>query len=616
MAYTLKLTNGRILLNLSDQKTDALTTSLTLIGKNVPSYGTFFNENLIYLLENFASPNQPRSPLVGQLWYDSAKGRMFVYNQTNQFKPVGGPVVSATPPASPVTGDLWLDSQNKQLSFYDGSTFLLAGLPYANLKREDGTSNKAGWIAETILDNAQVPRIIQALYNNGVLIAVVSEVAFTANTPYNGISAFTVGMTLNNSISGLKILGTSTNASSIVSPGGLAFDTNAFLKVTGGTVTGTVYISTVSGIAIGPQQNLEMYVDKFTSPEDVYIQSSKRDAKLKVAVTGVDEGLTTAMTFDPNGKKIGLWTDSPEANFDVAGNVKIRGNLTVVGTGTNVELRELEVDAINIKLAYPQGALPDAGIDGGGIILYGTTPHTILYRPSFGGWEFNDNVSVFPSKGYYVGGQKQLDSSAVYVASAPNLTSVGLLTTLNVGNLIISTSTINVSDGTSDLVLGKSGIGNISAGGKKIINLAPNAPSDSTTTAVTKYYVDNIQALKNSVNFVFSLDVTGITDINLYVIAFLGKMLPISNPLDFYHIPEQARCRVNCMNFAIPSWTVTGNNNYAVETVDKNNVPNAVSVLTGVTVQVTSPVTQPVSSTEIRQYFVVGGAWVFDQVIF
>jgi len=166
------------------------------------------------------------------------------------------------------------------------------------------------------------------------------------------------------------------------------------------------------------------------------------------------------------------------------------------------------------------------------------------------------------------------------------------------------------------LVLGKSGIGNISAGGKKIINLAPNAPSDSTTTAVTKYYVDNIQSLKNSVNFVFSLDVTGITDINLYVIAFLGKMLPISNPLDFYHIPEQARCRVNCMNFAIPSWTVTGNNNYAVETVDKNNVPNAVSVLTGVTVQVTSPVTQPVSSTEIRQYFVVGGAWVFDQVIF
>jgi hypothetical protein len=165
-------------------------------------------------------------------------------------------------------------------------------------------------------------------------------------------------------------------------------------------------------------------------------------------------------------------------------------------------------------------------------------------------------------------------------------------------------------------VLGKAGIGKISAGGKEIYDLAPTVPTSSTSSAVTKYYVDNLQGLKNSTSFVFSLDVTGISDVNLFTIQFLNKMLPlVANPLDTYYIPDQARVRVNCMFYAIPSWTVTGNNNYATETVDKNNVTNAVSVLTAVTVQVTSPVTYPVSSQEVRQFFAIGRQWVFDQII-
>ena len=67
MSYTLRLSNGKILLTLADQQTDSVTTSLTLIGKNVNAYGADINQNYIRLLEHFASTTQPTSPLAGQL---------------------------------------------------------------------------------------------------------------------------------------------------------------------------------------------------------------------------------------------------------------------------------------------------------------------------------------------------------------------------------------------------------------------------------------------------------------------------------------------------------------------------------------------------------------------
>ena len=106
MAYTLKLTNGKILLNLSDQKTDELTTSLTLIGKNVSAYGTYYNSNFIHLLENGANSTPPGAPLTGQLWWDSSANLLKVYNGTT-FKTISAatassPVVTSTGTAVPL----------------------------------------------------------------------------------------------------------------------------------------------------------------------------------------------------------------------------------------------------------------------------------------------------------------------------------------------------------------------------------------------------------------------------------------------------------------------------------------------------------------------------------
>lgn len=47
-------------------------TSLVLSGPNTFVFGKYFWDNLLHLLENFSSANQPSNPLEGQLWYNSA----------------------------------------------------------------------------------------------------------------------------------------------------------------------------------------------------------------------------------------------------------------------------------------------------------------------------------------------------------------------------------------------------------------------------------------------------------------------------------------------------------------------------------------------------------------
>lgn len=71
MAYTITLTDGTVLTTIADATVDT-TTSLSLVGRNVSGYGGYIAENFVYLLENFSSTSAPETPLVGQLWYNSA----------------------------------------------------------------------------------------------------------------------------------------------------------------------------------------------------------------------------------------------------------------------------------------------------------------------------------------------------------------------------------------------------------------------------------------------------------------------------------------------------------------------------------------------------------------
>ena len=46
-------------------------TSIKLVGQNYPGYGPALSEDLVHILENFASSSPPNNPIEGQLWFNT-----------------------------------------------------------------------------------------------------------------------------------------------------------------------------------------------------------------------------------------------------------------------------------------------------------------------------------------------------------------------------------------------------------------------------------------------------------------------------------------------------------------------------------------------------------------
>lgn len=205
MAYTILNTDGTTLLLLADGQIDQAATSITLIGKNYPAYGSELNNNFVKLLANSAttSGSPPRSPLKGQTWYDTTAKRLKVYD--NGFKVIGGVAIASSQPAGLQSGDLWFDSTNDQLTvFVSGSAFTV------------GPAFPAG-IGESSLvlphlpikDNSQNAKQVLVLKSYGNVVGLVYS--DPANAPFNmdATDALTYlpGAPTTTVVSGITLLG-------------------------------------------------------------------------------------------------------------------------------------------------------------------------------------------------------------------------------------------------------------------------------------------------------------------------------------------------------------------------------------------------------------------------
>lgn len=78
MTYTINHTDGTELVINPDELNAE--TSLTFAGKTSINSWFYINNNLVRLLENFANPDAPANPIVGQLWYDNDNKALKLYN--------------------------------------------------------------------------------------------------------------------------------------------------------------------------------------------------------------------------------------------------------------------------------------------------------------------------------------------------------------------------------------------------------------------------------------------------------------------------------------------------------------------------------------------------------
>jgi hypothetical protein len=307
MAYTVNKTNSAASPNQYTVQDGVVNTQtdLSFVGKGYAGYGEVIAENFLALMENFANPTAPTKPIQGQLWYDTSESRLKIYTGTTFVPPGANVPFQSNAPGALTQGDLWIDSDTGQLFYYNGASSVLVGPSTTT-----GTTN--GFIYDSIFDSLENTQNITKLFNDGNLIAIISEDTFTPRTSITGFATVKKGITLTTAITDAKFQGTATDSDSL--GGALA---STFMKSNGNdTTSGTLGVVNDGGLQVGVDSDLSITVDS----TGVIVSNVISDTDITFKMN--DGGTTTTlMTLDGSVSRVGIGTITPTTKLDVSGTV-------------------------------------------------------------------------------------------------------------------------------------------------------------------------------------------------------------------------------------------------------------------------------------------------------
>jgi len=126
MPYNINKYDGTLVAVVEDGTVDS-TLDISLIGRNYAGYGEVQNENIVHLLENFASGSEPPKKITGQIWYDTRVKKLKFFDG-NKFKSAGGTEIGDLKPSGLSVGDFWYNTDTNQLYSCSGDdNFVLIG---------------------------------------------------------------------------------------------------------------------------------------------------------------------------------------------------------------------------------------------------------------------------------------------------------------------------------------------------------------------------------------------------------------------------------------------------------------------------------------------------------
>lgn len=362
MAYSINLTNGNLLVTLADGEINTANSSITLIGRNVATYGESLNENIVHMLENFAQGTAPTAPLEGQLWMDTGNQQIKV-RINNQWVGLSSYVKSASQPMGLTGGDLWYDTTTGQVKVRQGSEYRVIGP--TNALGLGNTQIRA----EFITDLALVDHEVLSVYVQNVRLAVIS-VDPQFSTAVAGFATVKPGITLNSTVTGAVFQVTANNAQALnnltsdqfmrsdqdtattgnitvlgeiaasVVSGDFTGNGAGISNLTGANVVGEVASANTATTASGltAARNIALTGNvvgnvNFTGTGNVSMNTSLSPERLAttggtltgalLAQDGIRVSTTIANLISALGDQVGICTGNPQVALDVAGAIRM-----------------------------------------------------------------------------------------------------------------------------------------------------------------------------------------------------------------------------------------------------------------------------------------------------
>jgi len=403
------------------------------------------------------------------------------------------------------------------LLFWNGVEAVLVGPSYTKNQLRSGDE------IETIKDTTGQNRVVIKKYLNGSLYAVLSKET-TTFTPFPAITGFTdlkQGVNINTAFVDFEWLGKASSAGKIVDELGNVFDQNSFLSaVVDDVTTGRLAIANDNGLSVGLDTDLTIKV----SGQTTLWQNNIQDADLKIDLKDVS-GQYTAMHFDADTKKIGVFKENPAYTLDVTGDLRVTGDLLIEGDATSLDVATLRVEDHQIELAIKDDSTlaTDSEADDGGIVIrVEGDDKRWTWLNSTNSWTSSHIIDIENELNYYAINSTNVLSLDTLGSTVVNssLTGIGQLNTLVVGNNLQSdTMTFTEDRITTTNNLEFASTGSINLINKvKITNVetpvSPRRKADNVLLTegadqdviVKRYVDDEIQ----SATIVMGVDVTGL----------------------------------------------------------------------------------------------------------
>lgn len=219
MAYSILNNDGTILARIADSAIDTSSTSLNFVGKDYsgPQHQA---QNLVTLLTNSANFEEPRSPIKGQLWYDTSVNKLKVYDTS--FSSVSAVYVSEIAPIEQTSiSEFWFNPVNHSLNFNTPGKF---GWDSVLMHPIDQT---VGWVfpSTSVIDNT-IPRGVSRdhttlLYNQDptTAVGVLSNDTFIASVDSTNQYFSASGQTNYSIVKGLNIIGNIASTEDVIANG-------------------------------------------------------------------------------------------------------------------------------------------------------------------------------------------------------------------------------------------------------------------------------------------------------------------------------------------------------------------------------------------------------------